>query len=192
MSAAVAVLLLVWSAEVAAPTDDRSPPPNIFPRIDFDPERCHQAARSGRDDVAVCDLLLAGPGISVEQQTELLDSRARIHHKANRFDLAEADLSAALLLAPDNGRLYINRGNLRLSMGDALAALSDYNLGVDLTFASEPRAFYNRAFAHRALGDLRAALDDFDTARIIAASQWRGSSVPVNPGKPLEPGTQYQ
>ena len=192
MSVAVAALVLVLSAEVAVPSDDRSPPPDIFPRLEFDPESCHHAARTGRDDVAVCDLLLATPGISAGVQTELLDSRARIHHKANRLEQAEADLSAALVLTPDNGRLYINRGNLRLSMGDALAALADYNLGVELTFASEPRAFYNRAFAHRALGDLRAALDDFDTARIVAASRSRGRGAEVSPGTTVEPGTQFQ
>ncbi len=180
MSPALAALLLFWSAEVAAPDADRLPPPDIFPRFEFDPESCHGLASAGQDDVAICDRLLARSGISAEVQAELLASRARMHQNANRLEAAETDLTTALGLAPQRGRLYINRGNLRLSRGAALAALSDYNLAIDLTFAREPRAFYNRAFAHRALGNLQAAMDDFDTARIVAEFQLR----PLSPRIP--------
>lgn len=171
MFTAVAALLLLWSAEVVAP----GIPPQIFPSIEFDPERCHSAARSERDDVAACDSLLSHPGVTPEDRIDLLESRARVHQNAHRLDLAEADLTTALHVDPERGRLYINRGNLRLLRGDARSALSDYNQAVDLTFAREPRAFYNRAFAHRALGNLQAAIDDFDMARIVAESQRRTS-----------------
>lgn len=169
MFVVTAALLLVWSAEVAVP----GVPPEIFPSIEFDLERCHSAARSGRDDVAACDSLLGHPGATPQAQIDLLESRARVHQNAQRLELAEADLTAALHLDPERGRLYINRANLRMLRGDARAALSDYNLAVDLTFAREPRAFYNRAFAHRALGNLQAAIDDFDMARIVAESSLR-------------------
>ena len=166
---AVAAVLLVWSAEVAVP----AVPPEIFPSIEIDQERCHGAARAGRDDVAACDSLLNHPSVTPQSQFDLLESRARVHQNAQRLELAEADLTAALHLDPERGRLYINRGNLRMLRGDARAALSDYNLAVDLTFAREPRVFYNRAFAHRALGNLQAAIDDFDMARIVAEASLR-------------------
>ena len=121
MFAVAAAILLVWSAEVAVP----GVPPEIFPSIKFNLERCHNAARAGRDDVAACDSLLSHSGVTPEARIDLLESRARVHQNAQRLELAEADLSAALHLDPERGRLYINRGNLRMLRGDARAALSD-------------------------------------------------------------------
>ena len=64
---------------------------------------------------------------------------------------------------PNDGRVYLLRGNAYLDSGRFAAAVSDYARAIELD-ADNPTLHNNRGIAHRSLRDPDAAIADYDTA----------------------------
>jgi len=67
--------------------------------------------------------------------------------------------SEAILLNPDFGEAYNNRGVARKDTGDLDGAIDDYNRSIQLR-PDNARVYSNRCVARRAKGDLLGALED--------------------------------
>jgi len=127
--------------------------------------------RSSRDDAAWCDVEIETLNRKLDrtgaEDVELVaayNNRAILNTRDQRFELAEADMAAALALAPSRPELMITRGNLRMAQGRFADALTDYSLAIERSGGSQPAFFVNRALALRALGEVAAAAADAQRA----------------------------
>lgn len=92
-------------------------------------------------------------------QQQALRLRASLHQSDGAFDLAVADLNAAIRLAPEDGRLLTNRGVLRMEIGDLTAAEADLDSALALQ-PDTPSALYYRLQVRSSLGNLTGAYED--------------------------------
>ena len=73
------------------------------------------------------------------------------------------DFTAALDIDPKYAKAYINRANVKASLGDYKGALIDY----DSTIVYNPKfafVYYSRGVAYERLGKMELALKDFNKA----------------------------
>jgi tetratricopeptide (TPR) repeat protein len=79
------------------------------------------------------------------------------------FDLAIADFTQAIRLAPKNARHYQERGNAYIGKNDYDRAIADYNQAIGIT-PNEYSIYDCRGFAYQFKGDLDKAIADFSQA----------------------------
>jgi len=92
-------------------------------------------------------------------QYAALGTRASLHRSNGSFDLATADLDAAIRLAPEEPRLLVSRACLYMAIGDLEAALADLNSALIIQ-PQGASALQHRLQVRTALGDLSGAHED--------------------------------
>lgn len=92
-------------------------------------------------------------------QYAALGTRASLHRSNGSFDLATADLNAAIRLAPEEPRLLVSRACLYMEIGDLDAALADLNSALIMQ-PHGASALQHRLQVRTALGDLSGAHED--------------------------------
>jgi tetratricopeptide (TPR) repeat protein len=101
--------------------------------------------------------------------TEAYIARAAARYERKEYDLAIADYTAAIRLAPTEETGYRGRGNAYLEKGDYDVAIANFNMILDLRPAPPPAGSLHQAYADRADAyarkrDYANALADFDKA----------------------------
>lgn len=93
-----------------------------------------------------------------------LQIRSQLYALAFRYDEAIADMDAAIALAPDNARLYVERGQRILLLYEWDRALADYDRALELA-PNYPVVYYYRGVLYASVPEgfeaRQAALDDF-------------------------------
>lgn len=72
---------------------------------------------------------------------------------------AKGLLDTAIIYAPNEKGLFINRGLVRYHSNDYVGAIADYTQAIELS-PDDPVAYYNRALLRASLGDANNALSD--------------------------------
>lgn len=149
------------------PTAPALPPADLATRC-VDALMSHAPAEEGAWCDVQIDTLNRRFDRTAQENTELLaayHNRAVLRTWQGQFELAAADLAAALDLAPGRPELYLTRGNLHMAQSQFVQALEDYNLAIEQSGGREAAYFRNRALALRALGEVEAAVSDALRAR---------------------------
>jgi tetratricopeptide (TPR) repeat protein len=94
------------------------------------------------------------------QMVAELRQKAFAASNAGQFAQAEEYWSLLLEYLPDEAALWSNRGNVRLSQNQPLAALADYNQAVALA-PTQPDPYLNRGAALESLGRWSEAIADY-------------------------------
>lgn len=107
---------------------------------------------------------------------EAADGQARALRELGRFDEAVAILREALLIHPEEARLWNALGVTLMQQGEAVLAITflDEAIRLDPKLAS---ALYNRAGVNFDLGRLDAAADDYAAARKVARRPEEAASI---------------
>jgi tetratricopeptide (TPR) repeat protein len=149
------------------PTAPALPPADLATRC-VDALMPHAPAEEGAWCDVQIDTLNRRFDRTARENTELVaayHNRAVLRTRQGQFELAAADLAAALDLAPGRPELYLTRGNLRMAQSQFVQALEDYNLAIEQSGGREAAYFRNRALVLRALGEVEAAVSDALRAR---------------------------
>lgn len=101
------------------------------------------------------------------ERLEAVDGHARALRELGRFDEAVAMLREALLIHPQEARLWNALGVALMQQGRGETALTFLDEAVRLDARLAP-ALYNRAGVHFDLGAMDAAADDYAAARKVA------------------------
>ena len=121
---------------------------------------------SGRRDEAIrlyTELLATRP-----QNSDLLLGRGRTYAWENRWQEAEADLSAVTTLFPQYGDAWSALGDVYLWSDRPHDAVTAYGKWIGAA-PDNPNAYIERGRAHRATGSLDASRADFEAARTHGA-----------------------
>lgn len=93
-----------------------------------------------------------------------LAQRGLVHGLCHDYQRAVQDMARAIALAPDNPALRLQRGQLRLRLGDAHGAMMDFTHLLQ-THRLDPAQVYRwRGQAYQALNDSENAFKDFSNA----------------------------
>jgi len=128
--------------------------------------RAHLSAGRTSQARAEVDALLA----DYPEVPDVLVLSAAVHFKAQRHDLAEAQLEAALSIDPAHGRALADRALLALGRGELASAEEDARAARD---ALPEDVEVRRVLAHvlRSRGDDSAALEELLAARVMAPAE---------------------
>lgn len=127
-----------------------------------DIDACLNGRASHPTTIAACDRALEGAGSS-EQRGRLLEARGQHYLASSKYHRALADLSKAVLLAPQRASAFAYRGEVHRKLGKLWPALQD----LDHAVRADPRnvfALSRRGEVHRMQGNSKQALDDFNRA----------------------------
>jgi tetratricopeptide (TPR) repeat protein len=119
--------------------------------------------------IQACTESLDRDGLQGVARSLVLASRAVAYFADRSLQLARADYTAAIKLAPGNAELYCERGQVHLSQHNYQAAVEDEAQAIrfDRDLA---RAYYLRSVARGDLGDQANAFSDLRTAVALDAS----------------------
>ncbi|WP_162917336.1 tetratricopeptide repeat protein [Dongia deserti] len=113
--------------------------------------------------VEACARALAAPDLTTREQVELLSARARALDDLGDYKRAIADYDSAIVLAPDDPVLHLNRGVAKIHDGRPTDAIADYDTAIRLK-PSWHLPYFDRAVALGDLGQRAAALKDYERA----------------------------
>ena len=150
---ALALLLLLPLAAMADSPDERL---------------CVTWAADDAVQIAACTRALAQAGLDDQVRVDLLDARAWLYKKAERYAEAIADYDAAIALQPDNASLYHDRSQVRSYAKDFEGALADLDRSLELQ-PDYVWAWYARGFMLERLGRNDEALASYDKALALDA-----------------------
>jgi len=136
---------------------------NFTDAIELDPNLVGAYMLRGRALFAsVSDVI--GMGEYFSSVTAIVQDRNEISQERQMaYDQAIEDFTQAIILLPNNARVFRERGRIFLSMGDLDNAIMDFNDAIrrDPEFAW---AYQNRGLVHSARNDLDRAIADFSQA----------------------------
>ena len=102
--------------------------------------------------------------ISLQPDSSILakayTARGSIYADKREYDLAIADWTKAIELAPEDAEVYYNRGTAYGDKGELDKAIQDYNKAIDLD-PEDDIAYNNRGVAYHNIGDFAAAIEDY-------------------------------
>ena len=110
-------------------------------------------------------------------ESEILSPRDRAGTYVNRgvfklrraeFESARFDFNRAVLLQPDLGEAYVNRGAAAVGARRYADGLADLTHALELGVEEPEKAYYNRALAYEGLDDLKSAYFDYKKATEIS------------------------
>jgi tetratricopeptide (TPR) repeat protein len=113
--------------------------------------------------IEACTRALAAPHLTERQQVELLSARARALDELGDHQRAIADYDSAIVLAPDDPVLHLNRGVAKIHDGRPADAITDYDTAIRLK-PDWHLPYFDRAVALADLGQRAAALRDYARA----------------------------
>lgn len=122
--------------------------------------------------IEACTRALAAPDLTERQQVELLSARARALDELGDYRRAIADYDSAIVLAPDDPVLHLNRGVAKIHDGRPADAIADYDTAIRLK-PDWHLPYFDRAVALADLGQRAAALRDYERAvRLKPGDAW--------------------
>ncbi|MFO7320546.1 MAG: tetratricopeptide repeat protein [Chloroflexota bacterium] len=100
------------------------------------------------------------PDYSIDRHIKALVARSQVRALMSQFDLALADMDAAIALRPNDSALYVERAQRMTLQSEWDQVLADYNraLEIDPTYAP---AYFGRGLLYYSQGPLENALADF-------------------------------
>ena len=107
--------------------------------------------------------LAIDPAAGAGEARETLLRRAALYEKLQDFARAEADLTAAIELAPKSAELLVTRGYFYMRRSRFTDALGDFVVGTDLA-PDDARVRFGAGRAQAALGNYAAAVGYYDAA----------------------------
>jgi tetratricopeptide (TPR) repeat protein len=113
--------------------------------------------------VEACARALAAPDLTRRQQVDLLSARAGALDELGDYRRAIADYDSAIVLAPDDPALHLNRGVAKIHDGRPAEAIADYKSAIRLK-PDWHLPYFDRAVALNDLGQRAAALKDYERA----------------------------
>ena len=99
---------------------------------------------------------------------EVFGNRAVLHYTAGRVAEAVSDLDRAIALR-DTGALRVNRGIGLLELGEAEAAVRDFDAALESADADRAEALFRRGLAHHIAGDHPRAAADWAAHLLLVA-----------------------
>jgi tetratricopeptide (TPR) repeat protein len=141
-------------------------------RADSPDERlCVTWAAEDETQLAACTRALAQTDLDAEARFILLDARAWLYKKAERYKEAIADYDAAIALFPERASLYRDRGEVHSLLKNYQAALEDLDRSLEL----EPDyvwGWYARGFMLERLGRNEDALESYGKGLALDPKDW--------------------
>jgi tetratricopeptide (TPR) repeat protein len=113
--------------------------------------------------VEACARALAARDLTDRQQLDLLSARAGALDELGDYKRAIADYDSAIVLAPDDAVLHLNRGVAKIHDGRPAEAIEDYDKAIRLK-PDWHLPYFDRAVALGDLGQRAAALKDYERA----------------------------
>jgi tetratricopeptide (TPR) repeat protein len=113
--------------------------------------------------VEACSRALSAPDLTPRQQLDLLAARAQAFDDLGDHARAIADYDSAIVLAPRDSVLRLNRGVAKIHGGRPADAIADYDEAARLK-PDWHLPYFDRAVALTDLGQRAAALKDYDRA----------------------------
>ena len=113
--------------------------------------------------IEACARALKAPSLSARVQVGLLSQRALAFDELGDYKRAIQDYDAAIVLAPSDPALYLNRGVAKIRGGAPAAAIPDYDAAIRLK-PDWHLPYFDRAVALSDLGQRAAALADYQRA----------------------------
>ncbi len=113
--------------------------------------------------VEACARALKAPGLPIPVQINLLSQRAMALDELGDYRRAIQDYDAAIVLAPNDPALHLNRGVAKIRGGAPAAAIADYDSAIRLR-PDWHLPYFDRAVALSDLGQRAAALADYRRA----------------------------
>jgi tetratricopeptide (TPR) repeat protein len=113
--------------------------------------------------IEACARALASHSLSPRQQVDLLSARAGALDELGDYRRAIADYDTAIVLAPDDPVLHLNRGVAKIHDGRPAEAIADYDTAIRLK-PDWHLPYFDRAVALGDLGRRAAALEDYARA----------------------------
>jgi tetratricopeptide (TPR) repeat protein len=124
---------------------------------------CHDLQLEPPLRVEACARALASPDLTERQQLDLLSARAGALDDLGDYGRAISDYDAAIVLAPDDPVLRLNRGVAKIHDGRPADAIADYDSAIRLK-PDWHLPYFDRAVALGDLGQRAAALKDYERA----------------------------
>ncbi len=163
--AAMLVLLHGFSGAVIAQTPQATAPAiaaTVPPMAD-----CVQVTDTAKA-VAACSAILKSRGADNATLLAAYRARAVAQLAAKKTSEALSDMTRALVLDPNNPTLWVERGDLRASLGQRIRAAADFSVALKYD-PKNVKALIGRGEQFRGLGALqRAIADHTDALRIDA------------------------
>jgi tetratricopeptide (TPR) repeat protein len=148
--------LVMLGAFAAAPTP-------AIAASDAEARLCHSLQLEPPLRVEACARALASPDLTERQQLDLLSARAGALDDLGDYGRAIADYDSAIVLAPDDAVLHLNRGVAKIHDGRPADAIADYDKAIRLK-PDWHLPYFDRAVALGDLGRRAAALKDYERA----------------------------
>ena len=148
------LVLVLTGALVAAPA---------FAASDSEARLCHDLRLEPPLRAEACARALGSPDLTQRQQLDLLSARAAALDELGDHRRAVVDYDSAIVLAPDDAVLHLNRGVAKIHDGRPADAIADYDAAIRLR-PDWHLPYFNRAVALGDLGQRAAALKDYERA----------------------------
>jgi tetratricopeptide (TPR) repeat protein len=147
---ALAILLILAAAPAFAASDSEA-------------RLCRDAGLEPPLRVEACTRALAAHELTKEEHLFLLGARASALDQLGDHRQAIADFDSAIVLAPGDAALHLNRGAAKIHDGRPADAIADYDAAIRLR-PDWHLPYFNRAVALTDLGQRAAALKDYARA----------------------------
>ena len=134
-----------------------------FAASDSEARLCRDAQLEPPLRVEACTRALSVRDLTKQQHLLLLSARASALYELGDHARAIADFDAAIVLAPDDAVLHLNRGAAKIHDGRPADAIADYDAAIRVRPAWH-LPYFNRAVALTDLGQRAAALKDYERA----------------------------
>ncbi len=134
-----------------------------FAASDSEARLCRDARLEPPLRVEACTRALALRDLTKQQHLLLLGARASALDELGDHGRAIADFDSAIVLAPDDAVLHLNRGAAKIHDGRPTDAIADYDAAIRIR-PDWHLPYFNRAVALTDLGQRAAALKDYERA----------------------------
>jgi len=117
------------------------------------------------DAMTICSRALQLEPLDARDRAATLVNRGVLRMLHKEYSGAESDFDAALALDPRQADAWLNKGFLRLRVGDGRSALPYLEKALELRARRPALAYFARGIAHEQTGNIRAAFSDLTRAQ---------------------------
>ena len=130
------------------------------------------AGSTARAAMDSCNVALVENALTPANRAGTLVNRGVLQMNRRDYGAALADFEAALVVKPELGEAFFNRGSVYIAQGRFDEGVADINRSLTLGLKQPEKAFYNRAIAREELSDTSGAYRDYlEAARL--KPDWR-------------------
>ena len=145
---------------------------------DPDARKCFESARKAADFGATtpyarnsCTSALGADGLRTKDRAATHVNRGILSMALEEYGSALGDFDAAMVLHPEYGAIYVNRGNVFFIHDGYDSAIAEYTKALAAEMEEYQVAYLNRGMAHEILGHWDAAEADYRRA-LALAPEW--------------------